>query len=134
MFSLVTPTQLGDESGDVDDDGDTDMILHFRTQDTDIEPDDTEAILTGQITDGIEITGTDSVRIVPPEGKGKANKGSNPEKGGGQDNGNDNPNSGPGNNQGNGNDNPNSGQGNNQSGENGDSNPGQGKGKGKGKK
>ena len=106
---------------DVDDDGDTDMILHFRTQDTGMEPDDTEAILTGLTTDGIEITGTDSVRMVPPEGKG-------------QDNSNSNPNSGQGNNQGGGNDNPNSGQGNNQGGENGNSNSGQGKGKGKGKK
>jgi hypothetical protein len=111
---------------DVDDDGDTDMILHFRTQDTGIEPDDTEATLTGLTTDGIEITGTDSVRIVPPEGKGKTNKGSNPGKGGGQDNGNSNPNSGPGNNQGGGNDNPNPGQGDIQGGGNDNPNPGQG--------
>lgn len=106
---------------DVDDDGDTDMILHFRTQDTGMEPDDTEAILTGLTTDGTEITGTDSVRIVPPEGKGQGNS-------------NSNPNSGQGNNQGGGNDNPNSGPGNNQGGENGNSNSGQGEGKGKGKK
>ncbi len=116
---------------DVDDDGDTDMILHFRTQDTGIELGDTEATLTSQTTDGIEITGTDSVRIVPPEGKGKANKGSNLGEGGGQDNGNGNPNPGQGNNQDGGNDNPNSGQGNNQGGNNGNSNPGKGKGKGK---
>jgi len=104
---------------DVDDDGDMDMIFHFRTQETRLEVEDTEAILTGLTIYGIEITGTDSVRIVPPEGKGKPNKGSKPEKGGGQDNGNGNPNPGQGNNQGGGNDN---------------SNPGQGNGKGKGNK
>ncbi|MFC1991275.1 hypothetical protein ACFLVC_00860 [Chloroflexota bacterium] len=119
---------------DVDDDGDTDMILHFRTQDTGIEPNDTEATLTGLTTDGIEITGTDSVRIVPPIKKPKPVKSTNPGKGRGQDNGNSNPNRGPGNNQGSGNDNFNSRQGNNQGGGNGDSNPGQGKVKGKGKK
>ena len=134
---------------DVDDDGDMDMIFHFRTQETGLEAEDTEAILTGLTIYGIEITGTDSVRIVPPKGKGKPNKGSKPEKGGGQDNGNGNPNPGQGNNQGGGNDNPNSGQGNNQGGgngnpnpgqgnnqggENGNSNPGQGNGKGKGNK
>jgi len=134
---------------DVDDDGDIDIIFHFRTQEAGLEAEDTEAILTGQTTDGIEITGTDSIRIVPPKGKVKAKKGSKPEKGGGQDNGNDNPNSGPGNNQGGGNDNPNSeqgnsqdggndnpnaGPGNNQGGGNDNPNPGQGNGKGKGKK
>ncbi len=119
---------------DVDDDGDMDIIFHFRTQETGLEAEDTEAILTGQTTDGTKITGTDSVRVVPPKGKGKANKGSKPEKGEGQDNGNGNSNPGQGNNQGGGNDNPNSGQGNNQGGENGNSNPGQGNGKGKGNK
>ncbi|MFC1899191.1 NosD domain-containing protein [Chloroflexota bacterium] len=110
---------------DVDDDGDVDMILHFRTQDTGMEPDDTEAILTGLTTNGIEITGTDSVRIVPPEDKGQNNSNGN---------GNGNLNPGQGDNQGGGNDNPNSGQGNNQGDGNGNSNSGQGNGKGKGKK
>ncbi len=111
---------------DVDSDGDLDMIFHFRTQDTGLETEDTEATLTGQTMDGVEITGTDSVRIVPPEGKGKPNKSSKPETVGGQGNGNGNPNPGQGNNQSGGNDNPNSGRGNNQGNENGNSNPGQG--------
>jgi hypothetical protein len=50
---------------DVDGDGDIDMILHFRTQDTGISAGDTEATLTGETTDGREIVGTDSVRTVP---------------------------------------------------------------------
>jgi len=102
---------------DVDGDGDNDMILHFRTQETGIEPGDTEVTLTGQTTGGIEIIGTDSVRIVPPEDK---------------DQDNNNPNPGQGNNQGNQNgDNP--GEGDDEGNQNGDPNPGKGKGQGKGK-
>jgi len=56
---------------DVDNDGDIDMILHFRAQDTGIAEGDTEAILTGQTLGGKPITGTDSVRIVPSKGKKK---------------------------------------------------------------
>ena len=54
---------------DVDDDGDTDMVLHFRTQETGIGEGDTEATLTGQTLDDKNFKGTDSVRIVPPKGK-----------------------------------------------------------------
>ena len=54
---------------DVDNDGDTDMILHFRTQETGIGEGDTEATLTGQTLDDKNFKGTDSVRIVPPKGK-----------------------------------------------------------------
>jgi len=52
---------------DVDHDGDLDMILHFKTQETGIEPGDTEAALTGETYDGISIEGTDTIRTVPPE-------------------------------------------------------------------
>jgi len=51
---------------DVDDDGDEDMILHFRTQDTGIAAGDTEAELAGKTVDGWEISDSDSVRTVPP--------------------------------------------------------------------
>ncbi len=53
---------------DVDGDGDLDMILHFKTQDTGIKAGDTEATLTGETIGGIPLGGTDSVRTVP---KGK---------------------------------------------------------------
>jgi len=56
---------------DVDGDGDVDMILHFKVQDTGISEGDTEATLIGNTEDGIPISGTDSVRIVPPKGKKK---------------------------------------------------------------
>jgi streptogramin lyase len=54
---------------DVDGDGDVDMILHFRTQETGIVAGMTEATLTGETIEGRNIVGTDSVRTVPPAGK-----------------------------------------------------------------
>lgn len=56
---------------DVDGDGDTDIILHFRTQEVGLDEQDTEAILTGQTTDGIHFIGKDAVMIVPPNDKPK---------------------------------------------------------------
>jgi len=50
---------------DVDYDGDLDMVLHFKTQETGIAAGDTEATLTGQTLDGVPIVGSDSVRTVP---------------------------------------------------------------------
>ena len=48
---------------DVDGDGDTDWLGHFRTQETDIEAGDTEASLTGT-ADGQDIEGTDLITLV----------------------------------------------------------------------
>jgi hypothetical protein len=49
---------------DVDGDGDTDMILHFRTQETGIKATDTEAELIGTTQSGMAFVGSDSVNIV----------------------------------------------------------------------
>ena len=49
---------------DVDGDGDTDLILHFNTQDTGIQCGDTSASLTGQTLGGQAIHGSDSIRTV----------------------------------------------------------------------
>ena len=49
---------------DVDGDGDTDMILHFRTQDTGILCGDASAFLTGATFGGQAIQGTDSIKTV----------------------------------------------------------------------
>lgn len=61
---------------DVDDDGDDDMIFHFRTQELELDQDSTEATLeakladftatqsTEQVSDGTVVSGTDEVRIV----------------------------------------------------------------------
>ena len=50
---------------DVDYDGDLDMILHFKTQETGIQPGDIEAKLTGKTLKDISIEGTDSIKTVP---------------------------------------------------------------------
>jgi hypothetical protein len=52
---------------DADHDGDLDLVLQFRTQETDIAPGDTEACLIGQTYDGVPVLGCDSVRTVPPK-------------------------------------------------------------------
>ena len=49
---------------DVDGDEDTDMILHFSTQDTGIFCGDTSAFLTGETFSGQAIEGSDSVNTV----------------------------------------------------------------------
>lgn len=54
---------------DVDDDGDDDMMFHFRTQELDLDQDSTEATLTAQINNGTMVSGTDEVRIVPSNKK-----------------------------------------------------------------
>ena len=49
---------------DLDNDGDMDLLFHFRTRETGISCGDTEATLTGQTWDGTLISGTDSVNTV----------------------------------------------------------------------
>ena len=61
-----------DDSYEPDDqtrDGDLDMVLHFRTQDTGILPGDTEACVKGSYADATgthAFFGCDSIRTVPP--------------------------------------------------------------------
>jgi hypothetical protein len=54
---------------DADDDGDMDLILHFRTQETGLECGSTEANLTGETYEGQAIMGSDSIQTVGCEGK-----------------------------------------------------------------
>jgi hypothetical protein len=49
---------------DADGDGDTDLILHFRTQDTGIACGDTSASLKGETLSGQLIEGSDSIKTV----------------------------------------------------------------------
>jgi len=60
---------------DVDDDGDDDMMFHFRTQDLNLDQDSTEAMLTAQlaqltsqmtaqVSSGTIVSGTDKVQII----------------------------------------------------------------------
>ena len=55
---------------DVDDDGDNDILFHFKTQDLQgLDEDSTEATLTGETNNEEVISGTDTVRIVSPKKK-----------------------------------------------------------------
>jgi len=53
---------------DVDFDGDLDVLVHFRTAATGIQPLDTEACLSAQLLVGTPVYGCDVIRIVPPSG------------------------------------------------------------------
>jgi hypothetical protein len=53
---------------DVDNDGDVDLVLHFKLADTDLTCDSTTGTLTGETFDGQCIEGTDSVNMVGGNG------------------------------------------------------------------
>jgi len=65
LFAGAAPAHKDAHIEDVDDDGDLDLVLHFRTQETGIAAGDIEATLTGQTFDGIPFSAVDSVRTVP---------------------------------------------------------------------
>lgn len=52
---------------DVNEDGFMDMVLQFRTQETDIAPGDEEATLTGITYDGTPFSGTDAIVTITKE-------------------------------------------------------------------
>jgi len=52
--------------GDFNHDGYLDLLLHFRTQDLQLTPTSTEAVLYGTTTTGQRIRGADSVRLLSP--------------------------------------------------------------------
>jgi hypothetical protein len=60
LFADAPPLRWAVE--DVDSDTDWDLVLKFKTQETDIACGDTEATLTGKTMDGVDIAGTDTLR------------------------------------------------------------------------
>jgi len=60
----ATASQTFVHDADVDNDGDPDLVLRFRTQDTGIECGDTEAFLTGMTLAGEEFEGLDFIKTV----------------------------------------------------------------------
>jgi len=55
---------------DVDHDGDLDLLLYFRTEDTSIVAGQVQACLTATTFGGITLTGCDSIKVVPAKGAG----------------------------------------------------------------
>ncbi len=60
----AAPTQWALE--DVDGDGTLDLVLHFNTQSTGIQPSDTQATLMGRTLDGTPFRGTDTIHAFLP--------------------------------------------------------------------
>ncbi|GAH97963.1 unnamed protein product, partial [marine sediment metagenome] len=56
---------------DVNNDGDLDLLFHFKTQELNLTDSSTSAALTGQTTDGDNFVGSDPVNIVPKKNKNK---------------------------------------------------------------
>ena len=69
----TSPVCMGDDTekhgkghfGDLDDDGDEDVQLHFDTDETGIVPCSTQACITGQAVDGTPVYGCDAITTVP---------------------------------------------------------------------
>jgi hypothetical protein len=62
--------QQGGHSQDVNDDGLTDLLSHYGTQETGIAVGDTEACVTGEARDGMPLEGCDSINTQPNCGNG----------------------------------------------------------------
>jgi len=62
---LTKPGAFEDHLRDVNDDGLTDLISHYRIENTGVEPDDAEACITGERLTGTPFEGCDVIKVVP---------------------------------------------------------------------
>ena len=61
---LSKPGVFDDHLHDVNDDGITDLLSHFRSEDTGIEANDKEGCITGEMNDGTPFEGCDGIRTI----------------------------------------------------------------------
>jgi hypothetical protein len=65
---LTKPGLFEDHLRDVNDDGFTDLVSHYRTQETGISRDDAEACITGDLLDSTPFEGCNTVEVLAPKG------------------------------------------------------------------
>ena len=63
VHDLTDPDVFASHLEDVNEDGFTDLVSHYKQKDTGLSSGDTEACLTGETLGGILFEGCDSVRV-----------------------------------------------------------------------